>query len=352
MGDFNYDFSYIDEQIAKRTKLLAKGDPSPYVDTVGQELKAAQAARAVKKRNRLMAGGGESAGGSDVPTLPSIGAARPGTPVDVQDLTFASTANEKDSVKLFQDQAKLEATLLSLPYLEKTEYVRLKLLQRGITGGHKEEEKPKALEDDEEARRTSEESGGGRQGGGKKKKAKTGGGVPEHRRVPIPAALVMAPGKKVPPPDMGEWASKYGRFMSAMPRPPKGGCTPKYRPVSWILKTINEIYDLAYETEIKFGDHPRKGPEFVFSKLLPDDVRAVIGEDTEKPENPAVVMPFFAFEFLAKSMGLRLLVVQTCFDFLYMLELTRDSFPEVTPALALARYSLPEGRLPSTSNKH
>lgn len=97
--------------------------------------------------------------------------------------------------------------------------------------------------------------------------------------------------------------------------PSASGVVPKQRPIPWLLRMIEEIYDAAYAYEIAFGDCARDRPQFKYAKLLPDSVRAELDDVPEAPVS-AIIMPYFVVDFICKQYGLKLLSSQTCLDLL------------------------------------
>lgn len=123
-----FDFSYIDQQIAKRKRAANTADPSPYI--------AKGKAKKTRKKHALKIS--RSVSSMRPPrdgSLPNIWA-RPGTPVEVQSLSKPSTpntvsSNTTEQVRMF-DPEVIEEKLLSLPFLDKTEYISLQLKKRGV----------------------------------------------------------------------------------------------------------------------------------------------------------------------------------------------------------------------------
>ena len=127
-----FDLSYIDQQIAKRKRALNAADPSPYVAKK-------KSAKHLRKKKRGLLKTSASAPSMTVlrddATLPSIWA-RPGTPVDIQSLSKPSTPAIESGATEGQasmfDPEIIEEKLLSLPFLDKTEFIALQLKKRGI----------------------------------------------------------------------------------------------------------------------------------------------------------------------------------------------------------------------------
>jgi ankyrin repeat protein len=126
------------------------------------------------------------------------------------------------------------------------------------------------------------------------------------------------------------WARRYERFWMQLPRSGRNKVQPTARPIPWLLQLIEEVYDEAYKYERKFGDYPRPKEPCEYANLLPKDVKDTLDEDEfDQPQEPAVVLPWFVYQFISKRYGLPRIVTQTCHDLLYMLQICEGKFKEV-----------------------
>lgn len=87
--------------------------------------------------------------------------------------------------------------------------------------------------------------------------------------------------------------------------------TPKRRPVAWLMRLMEEIYDHRYARD---------------AAELREEEEVGEKSDVEKQNS---LFPVFVIEFFSKRYGLRQLVDQTCWDLLYNVHLLRDEFPEI-----------------------
>lgn len=87
---------------------------------------------------------------------------------------------------------------------------------------------------------------------------------------------------------------------------------PKKRPVTWLLRLIEEIYDARFIHD---------------SADFKDDGTAVPGEETNSRLSHQ--FPIFVVDFFSKRYGLRTIVDQNCWDLLFNVNLYREKYLEV-----------------------
>lgn len=102
--------------------------------------------------------------------------------------------------------------------------------------------------------------------------------------------------------------SVYGRFTALIA--PRETVKPKARPLSWLMRLIEEIYDQRYAKD---------------TADLRGEAEAGGAEDGSGGAGGAASTPFpqFVVDFFSKRYGLRSLIDQTCWDLLYNLALAR-----------------------------
>jgi ankyrin repeat protein len=409
-----YDFSFIDAQIAKRKRQRkAAAHALPYdAAPIPKKKKKKKGSGARKRPPPSVVSSKSEPVLSTVAQLPDI-KARPGTPLDMMSLSKPNTPTTREMAEAepkvsLLDPAMIEEKLISLPFLNKTEFISMHLKKRGIdleqkkkdhdAGIHHEAEstvdkearlkaEKQQLEADEEAerartivgardlirtmhdfsssapsamggdsseaaridyeqkRKRKSEGGSGTAGagviitstGGAKNQGGVGGGAGAGggKRRKSSAGRLDAEWllKKQSPLDPGTartWARRYERFWLKLPKANRNNIQPTARPIPWLLQLIEEIYDGAYKYERRFGDYPRPKEPCEYANLLPKDVSDTLDQDEyDQPQEPAVVLPWFVYQFVSKRYGLPRVVTQTCHDLLYMLQICEGKFKEV-----------------------
>lgn len=93
-------------------------------------------------------------------------------------------------------------------------------------------------------------------------------------------------------------ASAYPRFTSLIQT--RDAVKPKTRPLAWLMRLIEELYDARYARDTA-------------------DLRG----DGDEPSGASVPFPVFVVDFFTKRYGLRSLIDQTCWDLVHNLHLCR-----------------------------
>ena len=88
---------------------------------------------------------------------------------------------------------------------------------------------------------------------------------------------------------------------------------PRARPIAWVMRLIEEIYDARYTHD---------------TSELREDIEENEGEN-KKPKHHARDFPSFVVKFFSKRYGLQQLVYQTCWDLLYNVDRYRQEYLEV-----------------------
>lgn len=99
--------------------------------------------------------------------------------------------------------------------------------------------------------------------------------------------------------------SVYPRFSSLITT--RDSLTPKRRPLTWLMRLIEDIYDARYAHDTT-------------------DIREDAVDTSERLSH---IFPVFVVDFCSKRYGLRSLVDQTCWDLLYNVHALRKQEREV-----------------------
>ncbi len=103
--------------------------------------------------------------------------------------------------------------------------------------------------------------------------------------------------------------SPYTKFAALIVG--KDSLRPKRRPLAWVMRLIEEVYDKRYARDTA-------------------DLRAAEGDaGVDDVGRMSLDFPVFLVEFFTKRYGLRQLVEQTCWDLLYNVNVLRRQFLEV-----------------------
>ena len=125
---------------------------------------------------------------------------------------------------------------------------------------------------------------------------------------------------------LSKFMSQYSQFTSFLQ------CTldvkPTRRPTAWLLHLIEEIYDERYKAEFSQYNEG-EAPKYYLSALVPQAFQGVGGHEGEDSAPPSISTSTFVYRYLLKSLGLKSLVDQTCWDLLYNVSILQETLREV-----------------------
>ncbi|DAZ92449.1 TPA: hypothetical protein N0F65_000233 [Lagenidium giganteum] len=226
----------------------------------------------------------------------------------------------------------LEQKKMLLPYLDKIEYINYQLRQRGLLP---EEEQPSAVRAPAPSRdhvaaiqaRNDPTAPVARKGGAKRSPAKMTspqhGALGETCNQEAPLTTAAPATHKKPKLTNEVFRTKYPRF--AAPIANLSGMTPRERPITWLLRLIEDMFDVL--TTAYLAD------DYAAAALRPESPTVASPPGTPTPpialRAGRLAMPNFARRYLDHTLGLPELADQDSLDVMYNAELVIDQYAQV-----------------------
>lgn len=100
------------------------------------------------------------------------------------------------------------------------------------------------------------------------------------------------------------------------------------RPINWLLRLIEDIYDAMTEVYLKEVPNGSPRPESSSDRSLTAQISTEINA-SRNSTSATLAMPLFARRFILYSLGLLALADQDCLDLIYNVEMARETYPQV-----------------------